>query len=289
VSCDCYDILGQRVIVRATSGEFAARVGRLLRSFPFCSEDKRAADVTLSLVVAPPGRDPAIRPFHFLHRDGFQIGRTTYERQLFRFLECQLDILLAEKVDGSLLLHAGAVARNGAGVLLPGPSGSGKSSLSLALLQSGYTYFSDEVGVVDPATGWLHPFPKPVSIKDLSLFGELGRRNDLWFGPDASRSANGSEGVWYLHPEDLTSKAVGGPTPIRYIIFPGYHRDNEPRLLPLAPGEALKELINNSINLSRLGNEGFHLLATLARQARCFSLQAGDLETSLALVSRLTV
>jgi len=283
VSHDRYDILGQRVLVRCTSPEFAARVQRLLRSFSPGPENGRETDTVLSLVLAPPSRDPAIRRFHFVYRNGSRVGRTTHPWEVFRFLECQLDFLLAEKVERVLLLHAGAVAQNAAGILLPGPSGSGKSSLSLALVQKGYSYFSDEIGVLEPATGRLQPFPKPVSLKDLSPFPHLAQRDELWLGPDGAEST----GVWYLHPEDLAPGSLGRLAAIRYIIFPSYRPGHTPRLVPLDPGTALKELITNSINLPALGNQGFHLLASLARQARCFTLESGDLAESVGLIDRL--
>jgi HprK-related kinase A len=283
VSSDCYDILGLRVMVRSTSWEFAAQVRRLMSCFPVAPEGSGLSDVVFSLVAAPPPKRHSIRPFHFLYKDGTRAGRITQQWQLFRFLECQLDILLAEKVDRPLLLHAGAVARNGCGVIMPGPSGSGKSSLTLALLQRGFRYYSDEIAVVDPATGWLHPFPKPVSIKDRHIFNGLAQHQDLWFGPEA----NEDRGVWYLHPEDLTGGKIGEPSPTSYIVFPKYHPDYQPRLRHLPFGEALKELVHNSINLSRSGNEGFRLLAGLVREAHCFTLESNDLTTSVALVNGL--
>lgn len=283
VSHDRFDILGQRVLVRCTGTQFADRIRCLMRSFSLVPDDGREADTTLSLVMAPPSRDPAIRRFHFVYRGGSRVGRTTHRWEVFRFLECQLDFLLAEKVDQALLLHSGAVARGNAGVLLPGPSGSGKSSLSLALVQSGCSYFSDEIGVVDPGTGELHPFPKPVSIKNISIFPELAQCPERWLGPDDSEAS----GVSYLHPEDLLPGAVGRQAAIKYIIFPTYHAGRNSRLVPLDASLALKELITNSINLPALGNQGFHRLASLARQARCFALESGDLAESVELINRL--
>ncbi len=44
----------------------------------------------------------------------------------------------------SQLVHAGAMAKNGKGVLIPGQSGSGKSTSCLNLLQAGYDYLGDD-------------------------------------------------------------------------------------------------------------------------------------------------
>lgn len=50
------------------------------------------------------------------------------------------------------LLHATAVAINGAGILLLGPSGSGKSDLALRLIDRGAVLVSDDGVLVDTGT-----------------------------------------------------------------------------------------------------------------------------------------
>ncbi|TDG36494.1 hypothetical protein EZJ43_08225 [Pedobacter changchengzhani] len=44
----------------------------------------------------------------------------------------------------SQLVHAGAMAKNGVGILIPGQSGSGKSTSCLNLLRNGYNYLGDD-------------------------------------------------------------------------------------------------------------------------------------------------
>ena len=278
VSCDCYDILGLRVMVRSDSLEFTTQVRRALRCFPTSLED-RPPDATYSLV-----KSPTKKQAHCLYHEGSIVARGVHLWFLFRRLECQLDFLLSELVDGPLLLHAGAVSRDGSGIIMPGSSGSGKSSLTLALIQRGYSYFSDEIAVVDPETRELGSFPKPLSIKNKSVFPDLARRRDLWFGPETDEP----EAVWYIHPGDLSLLVTVQPVPIRHIIFPSYGPHGDSQLVPLSPGKALRQLATNSINFSQLGGEAFHLLAAVVKGSRCFSLKSSDLETSVASIDRLT-
>jgi hypothetical protein len=56
------------------------------------------------------------------------------------------------------MIHAGCVARSGAGVLLCGPSKSGKSTLSYACARAGWTWISDDCACLLPDT------PDPVAI-----------------------------------------------------------------------------------------------------------------------------
>ena len=273
--------------MRSTSAEFAGQARRLLRSFPPASGDGQSPDVTFSVIVAPAPKSPSIRPFHFVYLDNSLLGRTTNYWQLFRFVEGQLDIFLAKETEGSYLLHAGAVARNGAGIILPGASGSGKSSLTMALLDRGYRYLSDELAVVDPITGELRAFPKPLGIKDISLFPNLVKRNDLWVGPETVEPGE-DESVWYVHPEDLTPESIGCPIPIRYIIFPKYVPGAAPQLQRLAPSLAMRQLLENSVNFPQFGGDGVRLMARLVEDAQCFSLTTNGLEATTTLINKLT-
>ena len=283
VSCTSYDILGQRVNVRTNCSQFAGRLAGLLRSFPVHPDHGSAPDVTMSVLVAPPSRSSTVRPFHFMYRDGSLVGQTHHQWQLFRYLECQLDHMLADHVTSHLLLHSGSVAKGGAGIVIPGESGSGKSSLTLALLESGYEYFSDEIAVVDSQSGELRSFPKPVSIKNRSNFPNLFRPENLWFGPESDVE----DSVWYVHPEDLGAVVADQPAPIRYIIFPTRCAPSDAALRPLTAGQALTQLVANSINLPNLGSKGFHLIAELVNQAQSFSLKSADLAASVSLVNGL--
>ena len=61
-----------------------------------------------------------------------------------------------------LLVHAGAVRTpSGRGdAALPAQPESGKSTLTLGLVQAGFGYLSDEAAAIDPVTRMLHPVPE---------------------------------------------------------------------------------------------------------------------------------
>ena len=287
MSDDCYRVLGKKVMVRTTSSEFAEQVRRLFRSFSPTPSNGDSPDLALSFLVAAPPKSRRIRPFHCAYRGYTQIARTTDYWQLFRYLEWQLDLLLAEQTQDYYLVHSAAVARDGAGFLLPGPSGSGKSSLTMALIGRGYRYMSDELAAVDLTTNELHSVPKPLGIKDISIFPELSRRQDFWFGPGPEEKVR-EEPVWYVHPEDVLPNCIGSPVPIRYIIFPKYHPDTAPRLETLGAGQVMELLLQNSVNFRRFGSIGFDLLAEMVEEAECFSLSFNDLDMATTLINGLT-
>lgn len=65
-------------------------------------------------------------------------------------------------------LHAGAVRRDGITVAAVAPSGTGKSTLTAALLQRGYEYLSDELAWLRPGDLTVLPFPKPLGLDERS-------------------------------------------------------------------------------------------------------------------------
>src|SRR5207248_7631775 len=64
-----------------------------------------------------------------------------------------------------LYIHAGVVATGENCILLPASPGSGKSSLTAALVKRGFRYFSDEVSLVEPATFRVPPVPLAICVK----------------------------------------------------------------------------------------------------------------------------
>ncbi len=81
---------------------------------------------------------------------------------------------------GRFLLHAAAVEiEPGAGILLIAPSGGGKTTTTLALVRQGARLVSDDLVVLDVATGqpWAHGIPKLLNVREptLGFFDELRR------------------------------------------------------------------------------------------------------------------
>ncbi|MBV9582503.1 MAG: hypothetical protein JO057_28300 [Chloroflexi bacterium] len=184
-----------------------------------------------------------------------------------------------------LLFHAGAVARNGSGILLPAIAGSGKTTLVAGLISGGaFDYFSDEVGVVDPSTQMLLPFAKSLSVKD-------GSRAVLspmypWLDDTLSGRRFGGRHVWHLRPPDRT--AGRSRVPVRYVVFPHYRADALTRLDPVSRSTALARLMEQSFSLREHGADGMRALVRVLGQAECYTLTIGALDQAIELMYRLT-
>ena len=66
-------------------------------------------------------------------------------------------------------MHAAVFERDSSAVVLPGPSGVGKSTLCAALVARGWRLLSDEVAMIRPQDGLLQPYPRPISLKNESI------------------------------------------------------------------------------------------------------------------------
>lgn len=108
---------------------------------------------------------------------------------------------VAAHADEAVFVHAGVVGYEGRGVLLPGSSFAGKSTLTAALVAAGATYYSDEYAVFEPGTGLVRAFPRELSLRERRL--SLEELN--WRGvPPALRV----QGVFALRYDDSTDWRV---------------------------------------------------------------------------------
>ena len=71
---------------------------------------------------------------------------------------------LARAAHGWTFIHAGVVAIDGRAIVLPAPSGGGKTTLVAALIRSGAEYASDEFAVIDRLAR-VHPYARPLRVR----------------------------------------------------------------------------------------------------------------------------
>ena len=182
-----------------------------------------------------------------------------------------------------VILHAGAVVgRDGRALLLPGPSGSGKSTTTLGLIGAGMRYLSDEFAAIDPGTGLVAPFPRPLAIKHGSrrLMPHLD-------GLAVSAPTSGRTTV-HVPVERLGGEAATVATEPGWVVFPTYVEGATTELTPLTPGETCMDLLRCTFRLSDRPLEALRVMADTARRSRGFRLQVGDLAEAVKVLSDLT-
>ena len=126
-----------------------------------------------------------------------------------------LNLLAIANTPDRVLLHAGAAERDGRAVVVAGASGHGKSTLTAALVQSGFAYLTDELVVIDPATRRVDPYPKALDLSAGSL-------DLLGLEPDAADSAM----AWDKHkvaPTRLGAVSAGADLALLVLLAPSPH------------------------------------------------------------------
>jgi HprK-related kinase A len=201
--------------------------------------------------------------------------------------EWGLNWCVAQRALGLLVMHAAVVANaEGDAIMMPGFPGAGKSTLcaSLVLLQH-WRLLSDELTLLEPATGLVQPHPRPISLKNRSIEvvrGFAGAR----LGPVYLGTRKGDI-THAACPEDSVARAAE-PARVRWVLFPRFEAGAEPRIEEIGRAEAFVLVSEQSFNNERMGEVGFEALCALLGGARCYELVYGSTEEALSLVKRAT-
>ena len=182
-----------------------------------------------------------------------------------------------------LLLHASSVERDGRVLIMTGESGSGKSTLSAMLGQRGWRFLGDEFALIDPVSGLVHPFPRPISLKNASI-SELQRYfPKAQFGPLMTGTPKGD--LCHMVPDMAAIATMNVPAPPALILFPRFGHAAETR--DVGQSEAFVRLTQASTNYVALGESGFDALTKLVTSVPAKAIDYPDTETALNLVESL--
>ena len=185
-----------------------------------------------------------------------------------------------------LILHAAVLERGGRALVMPAPSGSGKSTLCAALLFRGWRLLSDELAIIEPATGMLVPLPRAVSLKNASI--EVIQRfagDAVRFGSIVHDTSKGRVGH-FAPPLDAVQRAEERALP-GWIVFPRYRLDAQSNMIPLPRGQTLMRLIENAFNYNVHRHTGFEALVNLVQSSVCHTFGYSDLNEAVTLFERM--
>ncbi len=181
----------------------------------------------------------------------------------------------------SFLLHAAAVGtENGAGLLLAGRGGSGKSTTAVAcLLNDGWFYVGDDYCIIrageeGPTVHSLYCSAK-LDAKTLASFPTLSRKVPSpggWRDPE-------EKVVLDLHR--FFPKRLRKELPLRAILLPRVPKENRGgrpnRFAPVGSGAAVRALAPSTLfQLPGAGANNFRMIAALANRLPCFQLELGS-------------
>lgn len=181
---------------------------------------------------------------------------------------------LARASSGGLLLHAAGMAWQGQGLLLPGATGAGKSSLAAWLLTRGCDYQTDELVFVGLGSDTMQGFTRPLCLKH-SARDILQKHFGLEEGAAGILSA--THGI-LVSPIRLRPASVVSTPPLHLIIFPHYRPDDDFEWRPLSSAQAGLALMQCLINARNLPGYGFSEITRLARAVPAYVLGYSNFE-----------
>ena len=145
---------------------------------------------------------------------------------------------------------------------LLGPNGGGKSTLSIAAHRAGLTVLSDEYALIDPASGLVTGWPRPV--RTLRADGTVDRH----------RIATASE-----------------PIPAGLLAFLTHQKQAEQSdagsWSPLTPAQAVGELLSHTLCARDRPHESFDAALAVARTARAVKGSRGEAADEVAALVAL--
>jgi HprK-related kinase A len=198
--------------------------------------------------------------------------------------EMGMNLQMALGQKAFLLLHAATVEKDGRALLMTGPSGAGKSTLGALLGERGWRFMGDEFALLGLDDGLLHPFPRPVSLKNesLGLFEDVEADR---LGPVLTGTPKGT--IRHLRPNgDAVARMDEAARPV-LILFPRFGRDLEPAVRGVGAAEAFMRLTQASTNYVALGERGFGSLTRLVGSVPSRAIDYADTGQAEALVDRL--
>jgi HprK-related kinase A len=279
-----FDLGAARVRVRSDVPQLADAVSSVYRHFPI-EKPEGFFDVTIEVQRVSGLR----RHFHPQIRfvvDGdapFEPFPATVHLPL---MEWGMNFALTERCLHYLLLHSGSVERDGVGIVLPAIPGSGKSTLTAALVSSGrYRLLSDEFGVLSLESGRLLPMLRPIALKNASIDVIRRRFPDAVIGPVFLATRKGD--VAHVAPRPASVEARRRSVQPGIVLFPQFEAGAPARLETIDPTLAFSKLTVNSFNYELLGAPAFDLVARMVGSCTLRRLVFGNLGEAIDVIDRL--
>lgn len=185
-----------------------------------------------------------------------------------------------------LLLHASAAERDGRVLVMTGLSGSGKSTLSAILAENGWRFLADEFVLLEPESGEIHPFPRPVSLKNSGIAAmetALARADHGRFGPLLKDTPKGD--IRHLIPPRSAIDAMRESAPPALLLYPGFGKAKQVR--PVALTENFLRLTQASTNYVTLAEAGFQALTRFVQTVPAFAIDYANADEAMALIGDL--
>jgi HprK-related kinase A len=262
--------------------QVAEELHRLYAEFSLDSGDFRDFHVRIG---PPTGLRRWLRPQINFWYDGHSPFKPLPANHAFALLEWGLNWCVAGHAHHYLMLHAAVLEKNGRAVVLPGDPGAGKSTLTAALMLSGWRLLSDEITLIDRDDGQLVGLARPVSLKNASIDVIRHAFPDAVIGSPAYDTHKGT--VAHVKPSADSVARVNEKARPAWVIFPRWKQGSAAYLSPHSRADAMLHTANHAFNYSLLGGLGFELNAALMDACTCYDFEYSNLDEALQVFSEL--
>ena len=271
------------VRVRSRVPGFSASLQQVYRSFLH----RPAADFADFHVAVDRGRHVRrwLRPQARFSVDGVEPFEPFPQSSALPLFEWGVNWCFAQRFNQHVLLHAGVLAIGDRAVIMAATPGSGKSTLSAAMMLRDFRLLSDEFGVLNPETGWLLPMLKPVALKNRSIDIIRTFSADACLGPTFTGTRKGD--VAHLAPDQPSVAGSAQPARPQLVIFPVYREGSACTLTPQPKEQAFARLAYNSFNYALLGPIAFNAVADIAGRCPAYQLTYGHLDDATQCLREL--
>jgi hypothetical protein len=259
-----FKVLGTRVRVCTENSHI---IEILMANYSGMQVEREAPDIEYTI-----SKDRALGSFFLTTKKGVTF-KAEQDGEILYFFDRELTIQLQKLRPDLFFVHGAALEHAGKVCLLVGPSKSGKSVTTWALLNEGFGYLSDELAPVDPGTLEVYPYPRALWLR---------RR-----APISNLPPSTLETTWMLcvPTENFSSVADSKPAPLSAILFirhaPGAAR---PYARPVGKAEAAARILASTLNPGAHPQDGLPLAIDIARRKPCFEVITAGLAETCALI-----
>lgn|GEM_PF-631298 len=244
------------VVIRIEASDESI-LGRVPEAFPpYTQTIQRSVSYNAAFAIIREGGEYRVLERSILHPP---LGPKVFDtlEQALEALRGQMEFCISCQARERVFVHAGAVSLEGVGIVVPGKTMGGKSTLVKAIASEGGLLYSDEFAVFD-ARGFLYPFPRKLCLRD---------NNALPLPP-----------AWH---HELGLDVGTEPVRVGLVLAVRYAKEARWEIESLSPAETVVELMRNTA--SARDNPGGVLRALKAACDGVVGLRGHRGETSVAL------